>query len=122
MCGRQAGNPGPTVFGTRSWGSVWHIDIIFRWHHDVIVRTTIALDDDLAEKLRQMAHKRRISFRRVVDEVLRRGLNAQEPARSVTPTYRVETFESPFRAGVDPLRLNQLVDDLEIDRSGRTAR
>jgi hypothetical protein len=29
---------------------------------------------------------------------------------------RVDTFRSPFRLGLDPERLNQLVDDLEIRR------
>lgn len=86
------------------------------------MRTTIALDDDLAEKLRQMAHKRRVSFRRIVEEVLRRGLSGQEPTRPSNPAYKVETFESPYRAGVDPQRLNQLVDDLEVERFGKTAR
>jgi hypothetical protein len=84
------------------------------------MRTTIAIDDDLAKKLQDIAHKRRESFRKVVIETLRRGLTASAPRTSRTEPYRADTFESPFRAGVDPLRLNQLVDDLEAERdSGR---
>ena len=85
-------------------------------HQYASVRTTIALDDDLAEKLQELAHKRRVSFRSVVNETLRRGLSAPEPRSSHRQKVEVDTFESPFRPGVDPLRLNQLVDDLEVER------
>ena len=80
------------------------------------MRTTIALDDDLADKLQDIAHKRRESFRKVVNETLRRGLSAQAPRPGRTKPFKADTFESPFRAGVDPLRLNQLVDELEVQR------
>lgn len=82
-----------------------------------MMRTTIALDDDLAEKLQDLAHKGRLSFRRVVNETLRRGLSAQGPRRAPSTPIQIDTFESAFRTGVDPLRLNQLVDDLEVERS-----
>ena len=83
------------------------------------MRTTIALDDDLAEKLQDIAHKRRESFRQVVNETLRRGLSAPVPRSERRKPFRTETFDSAFRAGVDPLRLNQLVDDLEVEESAR---
>ena len=84
------------------------------------MRTTIALDDDLAEKLQAIAQKRRESFRKVVNETLRRGLSSQAARPPRRAPFRTDTFESPFRSGVDPLRLNQLVDDLEVEReSGR---
>ena len=35
---------------------------------------------------------------------------------SKSKRFRVEPFNSAFRPGVDPLRLNQLVDELEADR------
>ena len=84
------------------------------------MRTTIALDDDLAEKLQDIAHKRRESFRKVVNETLRRGLSAPAPRSSLLEPFRTDTLDSPFRPGVDPLRLNQLVDTLEVEHdSGR---
>jgi hypothetical protein len=86
------------------------------------MRTTIALDDDIAEKLQDIAHKRRESFRQVVNETLRRGLSAQVPRPARTKLFKADTFESPFRAGVDPLRLNQLVDDLEVQRDSGSDR
>jgi hypothetical protein len=87
------------------------------WHHDAIVRTTVTLDDDLAKKLEELAHKQRTSVRKVLNETLRRGLSAQTRREPRREPFRADTFESPFRAGVDPLRLNQLVDDLEVDRN-----
>jgi hypothetical protein len=87
------------------------------------MRTTIALDDDLAEKLQDIAHKRRSSFRSVVNDTLRRGLSAQESRQATDVPFEVDTFESAFRPGVDPLRLNQLLDDLEVEASvGRQPR
>ena len=80
------------------------------------MRTTLTLDDDVAEKLRALAHRRRLPFKEVVNAVIRRGLAAQDrPGESDRP-FRVEVFESPFRPGVDPLKLNQLSDDLEARR------
>jgi hypothetical protein len=80
------------------------------------VRTTIALDDDLAEKIQDIAHKRRESFRKIVNETLRRGLSTQEPSAARSDPFRTDVFDSPFRPGIDPLRLNQLVDELELER------
>src|SRR6185503_8933457 len=55
-----------------------HLDIKNHSHHDVSMRTTLTLDDDLVEKLRELSRKRRIAFREVVNDTLRRGLSAQE--------------------------------------------
>jgi hypothetical protein len=82
------------------------------------VRTTIALDDDLADKLQEIAHQRRESFRKVVNEFLRRGLSGQAARPSRDEPFRTETFASAFRGGIDPLRLNQLADDLDVPGSG----
>jgi hypothetical protein len=81
------------------------------------MRTTVAIDDDLFEKLREAAAKRRQPFTRIVNETLRRGLSGQRPRATRRAPFRVESFDSAFRPGVDPVRLNQLVDDLEVRRS-----
>jgi hypothetical protein len=80
------------------------------------VRTTVAIDDDLFEKLRDAAAKRREPFTKIVNETLRRGLSGQRPRPSRRARFRVEPFDSAFRPGVDPLRLNQVLDDLEVRR------
>jgi hypothetical protein len=80
------------------------------------MRTTLTLDDDLAARLRELAHRRKVSFKEVVNTVLRQGLVAQARRAEPGRPFRVEVFRSPFRPGVDPLRLNQLSDELEVAR------
>lgn len=86
------------------------------------MRTTLTLDNDISEKLSEIMHRQRISFKQVVNEVLRRGLGAQDDEKSERSPYRVETFQSDFRPGVDLARLNQLSDDLEVDHDNDRAR
>lgn len=86
------------------------------------MRTTLTLDDDVAATLRELAHRRKLPFKEVVNSVLRRGLAAQEPRAASPPPFRVDAFSSPFRPGVDPLRLNQLNDELEVRRFGEGMR
>ena len=80
------------------------------------MRTTLTLDDDLARRLKELARRQGRPFKEVLNEALRRGLAAQEVAEPAE-RYRVETFRSGFRAGVDPLKFNQLVDELEAERA-----
>lgn len=85
------------------------------------MRTTLTLDDDVAAKLRELAHRRKMSFKEVVNSVLRRGLVAQE-SRGESRPFQVEAFRSAFRPGVDPLKLNQLSDELEARGFAETGR
>lgn len=79
------------------------------------MRTTLTIDDDLAQALKAMSGEQRASFKAVVNQVLRRGLTAgDEPVPAPEP-FRVAAKRRGFRAGVDPLKLNQLVDELETD-------
>lgn len=84
------------------------------------MRTTVTLDDDVATRLRDFAHRKRLSFKDAINALLRRGLTAQEGGPRAAKPFRVHTFRSSLRAGVDPLRFNQLTDDLESERLGRT--
>jgi len=80
------------------------------------MRTTLTLDEDLARALRKLAHARGSSFKAVVNEVLRRGLMAGEKSCAPREPFRVASARRGFRPGVDPLKLNQLVDELEVER------
>lgn len=79
------------------------------------MRTTLTLDDDVAAKVRALAQRRRMSFKETVNSVLRRGLGAQDRRGGSGTAFRVEVFHSPFRPGVDPVRLNQLADELAVE-------
>jgi len=81
------------------------------------VRTTLTLDDDLAKRLKDYARRQGVSFKEAVNTIIRRGLSAPAPRGWRKKRFCVEVFNAPFRPGVDPLRLNQLADDLEAEAS-----
>lgn len=85
------------------------------------MRTTVTLDPDVAAKLKRLAHATRRSFKATLDEVLRRGLSAQERAATQRP-FVVKPHAGGFRAGVDPAKLNQLLDQLDAEEFSRKAR
>lgn len=78
------------------------------------MRTTVTLDADVAAKLKELAHRRRASFKETLNDVIRRGLSAQVGTREAAERYVVEPHAGGFRPGIDPNRLNQLLDELEI--------
>jgi hypothetical protein len=78
------------------------------------MRTTVTLEPDLAKKVKALAHRRGMSFKQALNEALRRGLTT--PARGPTRArYKVEPHAGGFRPGIDPGKLNQLVDQLEVE-------
>ena len=81
------------------------------------MRTTLTLDDDVAAALKQQAKLHDQSFKQVVNDALRRGLTSPEP-RGRRP-FRVRTFAGGFRTGIDPLKLNQLNAELELEELRR---
>lgn len=79
-----------------------------------MIKTTVALEPDLAKKVRALAHPRQLSFQRAWDEVIRLGLTSpalQDPQ----PRYTVQPHAGGFQPGIDPGKLNQLVDQLEVE-------
>ena len=81
------------------------------------MRTTLTLDDDLAEELNRLARRLGSSFKQVVNETIRRGLaTGEQPANRDEKPFQVEPSPCGFLPGIDPLRLNQLVDELEVER------
>lgn len=81
------------------------------------MRTTLTLDDDVAATLREQAQRRNVPLKLVVNDALRRGLSPsnEEPALP----FRVDPLPGGFAPGVDPLRLNQLNDELELREFAR---
>ncbi|MDJ0864403.1 MAG: DUF2191 domain-containing protein [Gammaproteobacteria bacterium] len=80
------------------------------------MRTTLTIDDDVAQTLKDLSRKRGTSFEAVVNEVLRGGLTSGEKPSAAREPFRVRSAPRGFRAGIDPRKLNQLVDELEIER------
>jgi hypothetical protein len=79
------------------------------------MRTTVTLDDDLAEALNRAARLTGRSFKAVVNDTLRRGLAQSGSGTAGLEPFVVEPQSCGWMPGIDPLRLNQLVDGLEIE-------
>ncbi|MCS5691720.1 ribbon-helix-helix domain-containing protein [Cyanobium sp. FGCU-6] len=79
------------------------------------MRTTLTLDDDLAEALNRAARLTGRSFKAVVNDTLRRGLAQSGSGTAALEPFVVEPQSCGWMPGIDPLRLNQLVDALEIE-------
>lgn len=78
------------------------------------MRTTITLEPDVAEKIRQAGRSGKRSQKQIINEALRRGLQSGGQKTKAKP-FKIKTFDSPFRTGIDTAKLNQLVDELEVD-------
>lgn len=89
-----------------------HLDITEREHHDVNMRTTVTLDDDLAEQILDLAHRRKEPFKTVLNESLRRGLSGGGPPRGQKP-FVVRARPMRLRAGLDEAKLSQIAEELE---------
>ena len=79
------------------------------------MRTTLTLDDDLAERLKELARQGGRSFKEITNTAIRRGLSLGDaPVGSLEP-FRIVAEARGFKAGIDPLKLNQVYDALEIE-------
>jgi len=83
-------------------------------HHDVIMRTTLTIDDDIADYLKAQSRLHDKPFRQVVNDVLRRGM-APRSRVSRSSRFRVVPNPSKLAVGIDPRRLNQLNDELQAE-------
>ncbi|MCW5556359.1 MAG: hypothetical protein KIT22_00695 [Verrucomicrobiae bacterium] len=59
------------------------------------MRTTLTLEPEIAERLRQEAALGKRSFKQIVNDALARGLGLTPPAAPRTP-YRVTPHDSAF--------------------------
>ena len=78
----------------------------------------MTLDDDIADSLKELSRLFDKPFKQVVNEVLRRGLSPGM-VEETAAEYRVVPNRSGFVPGVDPLKLNQLSDQLEAEEFAR---
>ena len=79
------------------------------------MRTTLTIDDHIAEALKSLARTSGMTFETVVNETLRNGLTTGEQPVPDPEAFRVASAHRGFLPGIDALKLNQLVDELEVD-------
>jgi hypothetical protein len=77
------------------------------------MRTTVTLDPDVAELLREAAHRSRRSFKEELNSAVRRGLETVPKPRRAG--FKVHPMAMGVRAGIDPARLADVGDDAEVD-------
>ncbi|MEM7246796.1 MAG: antitoxin [Acidobacteriota bacterium] len=82
-------------------------------------RTTLTLDEDVARELKARARQEDRPYRDVVNDALRRGLMIGEKPVPYGK-FQVPTFSSAFQPGIDPGRLNHLIDELETEDQQRS--
>jgi hypothetical protein len=79
------------------------------------MRTTLTLDNDLAQRLRQAAARDGKPFKQIVNDTLRAGLGLRDKPGRRREKSVLRTFRSRLKAGIDETKLNQLVDQLEVE-------
>jgi hypothetical protein len=77
------------------------------------MRTTVTLDSDVEQLLRDAMQRTRQSFKKTLNEAVRRGLEEAAPSED-EPPFEIHARPLGLRAGIDPRRLNQLNDELEV--------
>jgi hypothetical protein len=77
------------------------------------MRTTLTLELDVAQQIRRRIAPKKCTLKQVVNEALRVGLSSPEKEPKVR--YTVEPYPLKFKAGIDPNKLNQLLDDLDAE-------
>lgn len=82
------------------------------------MRTTLTLDDDVARLVDDVMHRERRSMKDVVNQALRSALTTDRPS----DPFVAAVHSSTVRPGIDPGRLNQLVDELSDDMWQATQR
>lgn len=75
------------------------------------MRTTLTLDEDVAQQVKRLMRERGAGFKETVNELIRRGLGATD---AVEP-YVAPQFSSGVRAGIDLDRALALAARLEDD-------
>ena len=77
------------------------------------MRTTVTLDPDVERLLKEKARVSRQSFKQVLNNAIRQGLK-DELTATTRKAFRVKTRPLRLRVGIDPARLSEVGDDLEL--------
>ena len=87
------------------------------------MKTTLTLDDDVADYLKEQCRLQDKPFERVVNETLRRGMKTSAPSETVAdrgedsklPSFRVTPNHSGFAPGVDPLSPKDILEEMYLE-------
>ena len=77
-----------------------------------MVRTTLTLDEDVIAKLKAEVRRRGQSFKVVVNEVLRAGLETRRQSAKIA-SFKVRAREMGLRQGLDYDNIGELLERIE---------
>ena len=77
------------------------------------MRTTLKLDDDVVAALKPILKRPNSKFKRVINELLRQSLGIAKKSKKV----KIQTYSMGLRAGLDPVNLNKLLDEVLVEDS-----
>jgi hypothetical protein len=78
------------------------------------MRTTVTLDADTEQLLRQAMQQTGQGFKSMLNQAIRKGLADVVPVPD-EPPFVVEAQDMGWRPGIDPTKLQELADDLELE-------
>jgi hypothetical protein len=84
------------------------------------MRTTVTLDADVEMLLRRAVRESQQSFKEVLNNALRRGLEAE--SRDDLSEIEIQARPLKMRTGLDPARLHHIDDEIEVDEFLRKSR
>ena len=78
------------------------------------MRTTLTLEEDIANYLQEHVRLLNKPFKQVVNETLRQGMYPT-PDPTDRPRFKVIPHDSGFKPGIDPLKIKELDAELEAE-------
>ncbi len=95
-----------------------HLDINGAEPHDDLMRTTLTLEPDVAERIKQETRRTGKGMKVLVNEALRMGLGLAARTER-PPKFEVQPHSFGLRPGIDRDRMNQLLDEMEVEETAR---
>ena len=77
------------------------------------MRTTLTIDDDVAARLEEARKKTGMSFKEIVDQTLRKGLERQQVSSRKLPRFVVKPRAMGKMAGLNYANIGELLEQLE---------
>jgi hypothetical protein len=84
------------------------------------MRTTLTLEPDVALKLKKRMAEQKLTLKDAINQALRVGLETPESERKTA--FKVEPYPFKFKPGIDQNKLNQFLDELDVEEFVRKSR
>ena len=81
--------------------------------YNPVMRTTLTLDDDVAARLIELQKKRGVSFKEIVNQTLRQGLERQATGPRRRAKFKVQARDIGLRPGLNYDNIGELLEQLE---------